>query len=119
LITEENFNALHTGQLNSNSIFEIFLELINRLLVQDIDTKIFWSTKLINKLLDTDFRRDFLMLDNLETSKLILDILFENAKEDRKRISDLGNIGFDLQEQLRKNKRFTKSNAILRRLKVK
>jgi hypothetical protein len=119
LITENNFNALHTGQKIDNSNFEIFLELVNRLFMQEENTKMFWITKLINKLLDTDFKRDFFMLNKLEMSNLILEILFENAKEDRKKISDLGKIGFDLQERLKKKENFFNSSIIRRRTRKK
>jgi hypothetical protein len=102
LTTIENYKALHEGAHNDNNVFEIFLQLIERLYHKDTETKNLWSRKLLNKIIDTHINVNFINKKvNENIKELLIEKLFEAINVDRQRMQELGKIGFDLQNQLK------------------
>jgi hypothetical protein len=95
-----NFYTLTTNDKIENSIFELFLELIKRLEEFNQDKKNFWSLKLLNKLLDKNFNSKEIPNTNVSSLEQLVSILLLSAKNDRKKINDLGEIGYGLQQQI-------------------
>jgi glycosyltransferase involved in cell wall biosynthesis len=99
-LTLNNFNTLETNLEYENSIFELFLDLIGRLYEQDSQKRIFWTTKLLNKLLDKNFTFTYFSDISRVIFEDLISILIINSINERKKINDLGNIGYELQQRI-------------------
>jgi len=115
LLSLNNFYTLTTNDETENSIFELFLELIKRLDNFDKDKENFWVLKLLNKLLDKNFAFKAIQNINVSSMEQLVSTLLMSAKNDRRKISDLGEIGYDLQQQILNMN--SKNKSFLRRIK--